>query len=76
MSHFKFNGSSVALSGYKLICSNCKYLYNLLLQGEFQNDVREGYGVYTYSNGDKYTGHWKAQKRNGQGLMFDFKNYF
>ena len=41
-----------------------KFVY---LKGEFQNDVREGSGVYYYANGDRYSGEWKNQKRNGNG---------
>jgi hypothetical protein len=29
--------------------------------------VQEGYGIYFYSNGDKYTGYFKNNKFNGEG---------
>ena len=28
---------------------------------------RNGYGVYTYPNGDKYEGEWRDGRRHGQG---------
>ena len=30
-------------------------------------DCVNGYGTYTYANGDKYVGEYKDDKRNGQG---------
>lgn len=31
--------------------------------------VRHGQGTMTYLNGDKYVGEWKADKREGCGIM-------
>ncbi|MFL2813150.1 MAG: hypothetical protein ACJ0BU_00115 [Candidatus Puniceispirillales bacterium] len=34
------------------------------------------FGTYTYSNGDKYVGEWKDDKRNGQGTyIYAGENY-
>jgi hypothetical protein len=30
-------------------------------------DCNNGHGTYTYTNGDKYVGEYKNDKRNGQG---------
>ena len=32
-------------------------------------DCVNGYGTYTYANGDKYVGEWKDDKRYGQGTF-------
>ena len=36
-------------------------------------DCEDGQGTYTYSNGDKYVGKYKDDKRNGQGI-YTFPN--
>ncbi len=38
-----------------------------------QGDCDNGEGTYLYANGDKYTGHFKNQKRDGAGL-FEYVN--
>ena len=35
--------------------------------GEWADDSRSGYGVYTYVNGDTYEGDWSKNLRHGQG---------
>jgi hypothetical protein len=37
--------------------------------GEWQNDLRHGQGVNTWSNGDRYEGGWKDNKKHGQGTF-------
>ena len=32
-----------------------------------KGDCENGYGTYTYENGDKYVGEWKDNKTHGQG---------
>ena len=32
-------------------------------------DERDGYGVYTWKNGMKYSGEWKQNRRHGQGVI-------
>ncbi len=32
------------------------------------NGNKEGKGVYTYADGDKYDGEWKNDKREGKGV--------
>ena len=35
--------------------------------GEWNDDVRNGIGTYTYINGDTYEGEWSNNLRHGQG---------
>ena len=35
--------------------------------GQWSNDVRHGYGKYTYANGDSYDGEWDNNIRQGHG---------
>jgi hypothetical protein len=40
--------------------------------GDFEKDLRNGFGVYTYSKEDAedcYEGHWKDQKKSGKGRL-------
>ena len=41
-------------------------------EGEFNNKTwqLEGYGIYTYANGDRYEGEYLAGKQNGYGKVF------
>ena len=36
-------------------------------EGQWVNDVRQGFGKYTYANGDIYEGEWENNMRQGQG---------
>lgn len=40
-------------------------------QGEWRDDERNGHGVYTYNNGDRYEGEWRDDKPNGHGVLTD-----
>ena len=37
--------------------------------GEWVDDVKEGYGVLTYVNGERYEGYWKNDKAHGKGTL-------
>ena len=37
-------------------------------EGEYENDLKNGRGKYTYPNGDVYDGEWKDGKRHGKGM--------
>ena len=52
--------------------SNSKTLRNRYI-GYWINGVREGYGVFFYSNDTKYEGFWENNEKNGFGV-FRFKN--
>ena len=38
-----------------------------LCAGDWKDDVRDGFGTYTYANGDTYEGEWSNNLRHGQG---------
>lgn len=38
-------------------------------KGEFQNDVRHGFGTVTWSSGGRYDGYFKDNLRDGEGKM-------
>ena len=38
--------------------------------GDWRGDVREGYGVQLYRNGDKYEGSWAGDKWDGRGTQW------
>ena len=38
-------------------------------KGEFKEDIREGYGIYTWKNGSKYEGYFKDNKFDGKGIF-------
>ena len=40
---------------------------HMIYTGEWADDSRSGYGVYTYANGDIYEGDWSKNLRHGQG---------
>ena len=52
--------------------SNSRTLRNRYI-GYWINGVREGYGVFFYSNDTKYEGFWENNEKNGFGV-FRFKN--
>ena len=43
--------------------------------GEFKSDVRHGFGVMTWENGDRYEGGWKNDKYHGNGLATTLDGY-
>ena len=36
--------------------------------GEFLNDKKDGYGVFTWENGRQYLGYWHQGYKNGVGM--------
>lgn len=38
-------------------------------EGNWENDIMQGKGVYISSNGDKYTGNFKDGLKNGFGVI-------
>ena len=40
-------------------------------EGAFANDKLHGEGTYYYSNGDRYVGPWREDKRQGPEVYFD-----
>ena len=39
-------------------------------EGEFQNDKREGYGIFIMNNGDRYEGEFQNDNYNGKGVYY------
>jgi hypothetical protein len=44
-----------------------KFVSGSVYKGDFQNGVRDGYGIETYYNGSKYEGSWYKDKKHGIG---------
>lgn len=38
-------------------------------EGTFKKGMPDGFGKYTWANGDTYTGEWKQGQRHGRGLL-------
>jgi hypothetical protein len=43
-----------------------KYPTGDIYEGEFKDDLYHGYGVYTWTNGNRYEGMWEKNRREGQ----------
>ena len=39
-------------------------------EGEFKNNLKEGYGKYIYEDGTCYIGEWKHNLKNGKGIIY------
>ena len=35
-------------------------------EGDWKQNLREGYGTHVYSTADKYEGNWKGDKQHGK----------
>ena len=42
-------------------------------EGEFKNNLKEGYGKYIYEDGNYYIGEWKNDLKHGKGIIY-YKN--
>jgi hypothetical protein len=40
-----------------------------MYEGSFVNDLKEGFGKYTWASGNVYTGEFRADEREGYGEM-------
>ena len=49
---------------------DCGWEIGKTYTGEWSNDLRDGYGVQTWSNLSKYEGEWKCDQRNGYGVYW------
>ncbi len=38
-------------------------------EGDWQDDKRNGLGVYKGADGSSYVGEWQDNKRNGEGVL-------
>lgn len=57
MSNFQLTDAKKLYAGKDIQDSNC------------QGNCKDGWGSFTYQNGDKYEGFWKDSKMNGYGLF-------
>lgn len=39
-------------------------------QGEWKNNLKDGYGIQQYANGNKYEGQWSESRRHGEGVLW------
>jgi hypothetical protein len=37
-------------------------------EGNFDNDLREGWGVFIHADGTKYEGQWEMDQQHGRGI--------
>jgi hypothetical protein len=37
----------------------------------YSEDKKHGFGVFTWSNGDKWVGYWRKGHRHGKGILID-----
>lgn len=38
-----------------------------MYEGDYHNDKKEGFGIYTWADGRQYHGMWKDGKQHGEG---------
>ena len=43
---------------------------NLIYDGEYKNGIKNGYGIYYYSNGERYEGIFSEGIREGKGIFY------
>ena len=48
-----------------------KEINHIIYEGQFLNDVYNGFGRFIYSNGNYYIGNWEEGKRSGFGKLVD-----
>jgi len=48
-----------------------KEINHIIYEGQFKDDVYNGYGRFIYSNGNYYIGNWLDGKRSGFGKLVD-----
>ena len=46
----------------------CQRKIDVSSLGEWNENIREGHGTYTYPNNDTYEGEWKNHQRHGKGV--------
>jgi len=48
-----------------------KEINHIIYEGQFKDDIYNGYGRFIYSNGNYYIGNWLDGKRSGYGKLVD-----
>eukprot|EP00388_Colpodella_angusta_P000364 GDKJ01001350.1.p1 GENE.GDKJ01001350.1~~GDKJ01001350.1.p1 ORF type:complete len:421 (-),score=73.17 GDKJ01001350.1:183-1412(-) len=46
------------------------YFIRETYQGQWKENMKHGYGVQTFKNGDRYEGQWLRDKRHGEGVLW------
>jgi hypothetical protein len=54
------------VDGKKVVSKLGEYIY---YEGEFQNNMKHGFGIENYENKDKYEGQFINNRRNGHGIL-------
>ena len=54
------NGQGVWISGGKP---------SDIYEGEYENDMKHGFGLYKWANGSSYEGYFKADRKHGKGTI-------
>ena len=49
-------------------CQDAEGTQHCVITGQWANGKRNGHGVYTYFNGDKYSGGWVNDVKQGKGV--------
>ena len=39
-----------------------------MYEGDYENDRKHGYGIYTWNDGKQYEGWWQNGKQHGEGI--------
>ena len=39
-------------------------------EGQWKDDLQDGYGIETWSDGSRYEGYYKESKKHGEGILF------
>ena len=45
------------------------YADGSIYEGEFKDNLKNGYGSYAYQNGEKYNGEFLNEMRHGKGIL-------
>ena len=48
-----------------------KEINHIIYEGQFKDDIYNGFGRFIYSNGNYYIGNWLDGKRSGYGKLVD-----
>lgn len=48
-----------------------KEINHIIYEGQFRDDIYNGFGRFIYSNGNYYIGNWLDGKRSGFGKLVD-----
>lgn len=55
---------------YISVCVCIFSLFDLVITGDFLNDMREGSGLETYADGSQYKGLWMEDRPHGEGIFY------